>query len=61
MTTTDVEEILEDIDGAYGQVAVSIFKLCNMGEEERAAHELSIFIDILRSDLARIQNKISGK
>lgn len=61
MIMTDVKKILEDIDGAYGQVAVSVYKLCKMGEEERAAHELSVFITCLNEDLARIQNKIDGK
>jgi hypothetical protein len=61
MTTTDIEEILEDIDGAYGQVAVSVYKLCKMGEDEHAANELRILITLLQEDLDRIQNKISGK
>jgi len=61
MTTTDVEQILGDIDEAYGQVAVSIYKLCKMGEDEQAVNELSIFIAMLNEDLNRIQNKIDRK
>lgn len=61
MTTTDVEEILEDIDEAYGQIAVSVYKLRKMGEDEQAAIELKLLVTLLQEDLNRIQNKISGK
>lgn len=59
-TLTEMDQIMQDIEGAYGQIAVSIYKLCKMDQRQHAINELDTLLSLLRDDFIRLQTQSAG-